>query len=304
MVGVVFYNVPARELAGPAPESPFARALVDGLREKGWLAGQNLTLVWRTSEGRHERIPALVEELIRFRVDVLVASGNDMAAEAVKRAPSLPVVLASSDYPVENGLATSLARPGGSVTGLTNWVDRSLNAKRISLLKEAVPRASRIALMGAKSAGGFSDETRDAASKLGVGLSKLGVDEVSELAPAFDAARRLGVDAILVTDYPFAFVREHQAQISVLAMKHRMPVMHSASSAADAGGLMSFAPDIYTNFRRAGYYVDKILRGAKPGELPIEQPANLELVINLQAARNIGLEFPAALQTQATRVIQ
>jgi putative ABC transport system substrate-binding protein len=303
VVGVVFYNVPMRDLAGVVPESPFARALLDGLGEKGWQAGGNLRLVWTTSEGRHERIPALVEELIRKRVDVLVASGNDMAAETVKQSPRLPVVLASSDYPVENGLAQSLARPGGSVTGLTNWVDRSLDAKRLSLLKEMVPRATRIALMGPKGAGGFSKETLDAARNLGVELMKLGVDAASELAPAFDEARKRRADAILVVDYPFAFVRDNQLQIAAFAVKHSLPMMHSTSSAADAGALMSYAPDIYANFRRAGHYVDKILRGARPGDLPIEQPTNLELVLNLRAAKAIGLEVPPTLRTQATRVI-
>ena len=206
-IGVVFYNVPARELAGDAPESPFARALIEGLRDKGWQSGRNVRLVWKTSEGRHERIPALVDELIGMRIEVLVASGNDMAAAAVKRSPALPVVLGSSDYPVENGLAKSLARPGGSVTGLTNWVDRSLDAKRLSLLKEAVPRATRIAMMCPAEMARFDEEVLEAARKLGVELVRLPVDAAPQLERAFEHARERRADAVLVGDYPFAFVR-------------------------------------------------------------------------------------------------
>jgi ABC-type uncharacterized transport system substrate-binding protein len=305
VVGVVFYNVPMRELGASAPESPFARALLEGLRERGWTQGRNLRVEWRSAEGRYEQIPSLVEELVRLRVEVIVASGNDIAAESVKRSPGLPVVLGSSDYPVEAGLAQSLARPGGSVTGLTNWVDRSLNAKRLSLLKEAAPLVSTVAMLGPGEAlaGGFSPETQQAADALQIKLFKLGVDHRDELASAFDQAVARRADAIFVVDYPFAFVKENQVAMSALALKHRLPAIHSTSSAAEAGALMTYAPNIYANFRRAGHYVDKILRGAKPADLPIEQPSTLELVLNLRAAKSIGIVFPPTLRLQAVREI-
>jgi putative ABC transport system substrate-binding protein len=306
-IGVVFYNVPMRELSGPMPSSPFGRAVVEGLRERGWVVGQNAQIHWRSSEGRHERLPALVNELLDIPIDILVASGNDIAAASVKRSPATPVVLGSSDFPVENGLVASLARPGGSITGLTNWVGTSLNAKRLSLLKEAVPAISRVAVLGPPSESPaprrFSAETQAAADALGIRIFHVALDKQERTEDAFAEALRSGANAILVVDYPFAFVKANVVRINEVALKHRLPVLHSASTAADEGSLLTFAPDITANFRRAGYYVDKILRGAKAGDLPIEQPDTLQLVVNTKVARSLGLTIPVSLVTQASRVI-
>jgi putative ABC transport system substrate-binding protein len=305
-VGVVFYNVPLAETRGPMPASPFARALVEGLKERGWVEGRNLRIFWRSGEGDPGRIPKIVAELVALPVDLLVASGNDIAAETVKRAPGIPVVLGSSDYPVESGLVASLARPGGNVTGLTNWVGRALNAKRLALLKEAVPSVSRVAFFGPFSdptEAKFSPETQAAADALGVTVFGVGARSADQLEAAFAQAVASGADAIFVLDYPFAFVSANQVRIGELAIRRRLPVIHSASTAAQAGALLTYATDIEANFQRAGYYVDRILRGAKPADLPIEQPAKLQLVVNRKAARAIGVTLPASILAQADRVI-
>jgi putative ABC transport system substrate-binding protein len=302
-VGVVFYNVPMLELRGPAPQSPFARALVQGLSDRGWIVGENVEVHWRSSEGNHGRIPALVQELLEARIDVLVASGNDIAAESVKRSPGTAVVLGSSDFPVENKLVASLAKPGGSITGLTNWVGVALDSKRLALLKETAPAITRVAVLGPPEFGRMPAETINAAEALAVRLAFIPVGRIEDLPRAFEEATRVGANGLFVMDYPFAFVAANQAAINILAVKYRLPAMHSASTAANSGALLTFAPDVLASFRRAGYYVDKILRGAKPGELPIEQPARLDLTVNLAAARAIGLSIPASVLAQATRVI-
>jgi putative ABC transport system substrate-binding protein len=304
-IGVVFYQTPLAELTGAMPASLTGRALVEGLAERGWVVGRNAQIHWRSAEGRYDRLPGLVRELLDIPIDVLVAGGNDIAAESVKRSPSTPVVLASSDFPVESGLVTSLARPGGNITGLSNWIGTSLNAKRLSLLKEAVPAVSRVAVIGPTglTRRRFSPETQAAADALGIQLLPINIDKPEDGARAFAEAIRAGANGVLVLDYPFAFVRANQVLINDLAMKHRLPVLHSASTAADSGSLLTYAPDITVNFRRAGYFVDRILRGAKAGELPIEQPDTLHLVVNTKVARSMGLTIPVSVLTQASRVI-
>ena len=302
-IGVLYYYVPLSEVEAYPP----SRALVQGLREKGWVEGRNLRIVWRSAEGNPERVPQLVEELVRIPVDVLVGAGNDMAVESVKRFPSLPVVLPSADFPVESGLVASLSRPGGSITGVSNWVGRSLNAKRLSLLKEAVPGLTRVAFLGPaaiRREPGFSPETQAAADAIGVSMVKVVADRPADLEQAFEDARRLGANGIFVIDYPFAFLKKHQVMISEMAARHRLPAIHSASTAPEAGALLTYAHDISENFRRAGHLVDKILRGAKPAEIPFEEPARLELVVNLRAARAIGLTVPPSILIQASRIIE
>ena len=306
-IGVVYYRTPLKELQGPQPESPTARALLMGLREKGWVDGGGARIYWRSGIEHAGGIPGAVEELVRLPVDILVVAGNDIAAEVAKRNPKLPVVMASSDFPVENGLVASYARPGGSITGLTNWVGKSLNAKRLALLKEAAPQVRRVAVIGPPSASGgpldFSSETRSAADALGLELVSVPLNRSADLERAFAQVDSVHADGIFVVDYPFAFVRAHQEALCELAARRRLPAIHSASTAASAGALITYGPDIAENFRRAGHLVDKILRGANPGEIPIEDPAKLELVVSLRAARAIGLTLPQSILTQASRVV-
>lgn len=308
VIGVVYYRTPLAELAGPVPESPTARAFVEGLQERGWVHGRNARIVWRSGIEHMRGVEGAVEELVRMPVDILVVGGNDIAQESARRAPSIPVVMASSDFPVENGIVASYSRPGGNITGLTNWVGRSLNAKRIALLKEAAPRLTRLAVLAHPVPAGtkriFGDETQGAADALGVTLLHVGVNRFDALEAAFEKAVAGGANGIFVADYPFAFVRANQLRIVELAAKHRLPAIHSASTASDSGALLTYGFDIAENFRRAAHIVDKILRGAKAGEIPIEDPARLELVVNLKAARAIGLSLPPSILLQANRVIQ
>jgi len=306
-IGVVFYTTPVREALGPVPESPWARALVEGLRDKGWIDGRNARIVWRTAVEHPGGVRGTIDDLVRIPVDILVASGNDFAVESTRRAPNLPVVLASSDFPVENRLVRSLAKPGGNITGLSNWVGRGLNVKRLALLKEAAPRISRVGAIFNSVREGiqpFSAEMLAGAQSMGISLVHLPVDRLEELEPAFENAVRSGVDAIFVADYPFAFKREHQARIAELSARRGMPAIHSASTAGPHGALLTYGPDMVENYRRAAYFVDRILRGANPGEIPLEEPARLDFTVNLRAARQIGLELPSSILTQASRTIE
>jgi putative ABC transport system substrate-binding protein len=306
-IGVLFYNVPTRETVGPRPENPLSRALVEGLRDKGWVDGRNARIVWRTAAEHPDGVKGTVHELLRIPVDILVASGNDFAVESRNRAPHIPVVLASSDFPVENGLVASLSRPGGNITGLSNWVGRNLNAKRLALLKESAPRSKRIAVMWNSIPAGtepFGGAIKAAAERLGVSLVHVPVDEMSQLEAALGSAVKAGADALFVIDYPFAFKKDSQVRLAQLAIQYRLPALHSASTAADHGALITYAPDIAQNYRRAAALVDKILRGAKAGDIPFEEPSRLELIVNLEAAKAIGLALPPSILTQASRVIQ
>jgi len=306
IIGITFYTTPLRDTLGPVPESPHARALVEGLREKGWADGRNARLVWRTADEHPQGVAGTIDDLLRIPVDILVASGNDFAVESTRRAPHLPVVLASSDFPVENGLVASLAKPGGNITGLSNWAGRGLNIKRLALLKEAAPRIARVAAVFNSVPPGtnpFSREITAAAQSMGVSLVHAPVDRLDDLEPALAKAVASGADAVFVADYPLAFRREAQVRLVELCAKHRLPAIHSASSAAVQGALLTFGPDIVENYRRAAYFVDRILRGAKPGDIPLEEPAKLEFVVNLDAARQISLELPGSIVTQASRII-
>ena len=217
------------------------------------------------------------------------------------------MVLASSDFPVESGLVKSLARPGANITGLSNWVGRGMNIKRLALLKEAAPGMSRVAVIFnsvPEGKGGFGAPILEAARSMGVSLMHVPVDKLEELEPALAKAVAAGADGVFVLDYPFAFKRANQVKLAQLCTGHRLPAIHSASTAADHGALMTFGPDIVENYRRSAYFVDRILRGAKAGDIPLEEPSRLELVVNLKAARQIGLEVPRSILTQATRVIE
>jgi putative ABC transport system substrate-binding protein len=306
-IGVTFYTTPLRETAGPVPESPHARALLEGLRERGWIDGRNARLVWRSAAEHPQGVAGTIDDLLRIPVDILVVSGNDFAVESTRRMPNLPVVLASSDFPVENGLVASLSRPGANITGLSNWVGRGMNVKRLALLKEAAPRITRVAVLfnsippGAQP---FSAEMLHASRSMGISVLHAPVDRLEELEPAVAKAIAIGADAMFVADYPFAFKRANQHKLAELCDRHKLPAIHSASNAVDQGAMMSYGPDVVENYRRSAYFVDRILRGAKPGDIPLEEPARLEIAVNLKAARRIGLELPRSILTQATRVIE
>lgn len=280
-------------------------AFLQVLRDAGWIEGRNLQVVRRSVEGcsKQRGCPAL-EELAQMPVDVLVTGLNGTARWMARRSPKIPIVVATADYPVEDGLVSSLSRPGGSITGVSNWVGRSLDAKRLELLKETVPGLTRVAFLGPEWMASWP-ETRAAAEALGLTIVWVDIDQsrITSFESGFDRALRAGAQAIFVPDFPLAFVKEARLMVGELGVKHRLPVMQTYPWAADAGSLLAYGPNTAENFRRAGNLVVKILRGAKPAELPFEQPTSLELVVNLQTARAIGLTVPPSVLIQASRVI-
>jgi putative ABC transport system substrate-binding protein len=298
-------------LVASSPESPTGRAVRDafrqGLRELGYVEGQTIALELRWAEGKLERFPDLAAELARLKVDVIVV-GNRPAALAVKHvAPTIPIVVGVMQDPVTDGLVQSLARPGGNVTGLT-LLAPELVPKRLQLLKEAVPGVSRVAALWHPAAHGertmrdMVKDTEVAARTLGVQLQLLGVAGPNDFDMAFSAMTRERADALIVFAGPILY-GEHR-RIVDLAAKHRLPAIYAWREAVDSGGLMSYGANIPDLFRRAATYVGKILKGAKPADLPVEQPTKFELVVNLKTAKALGLTIPASLLVRADQVIE
>ena len=279
-------------------------ALREGLRQLGYAEGQNLVIEYRSADGRDDRFPGLARELLALKVDVIVTRGTP-AAKAVKNATStVPVVMTASGDPVGVGLVTSLARPGGNITGLSAIVGE-LSPKRLELIREIVPGLARIAVLANTS----NDAVRrdwarieTAARSLGVQSQLLDLRESDALGPTFDDASARRADALVVVID--AITQANQQRIVDLAMKHRLPAIYSSREFVNAGGLISYGvsyPDLY---RRAATYVDKILKGTKPADLPVVQPTKFELVINLKTAKALGLDIPPKLLARADEVIE
>ena len=303
-VGVLFLAVPAKE----ARELPIVRGFIDGMRELGWTEGKNVEFHWKSAEGNRERIPGLVNEFVRVPVDVLVVSGTDVVKEVLKVTRTTPVVMVNGWDPVGAGVVASLSRPGGSVTGLLRGMDESLWGKQVALFREAIPQLKRLALLVSPrldKGGGFEEalRTRFPAQAQSLGLTAFPVEaeNAEELEEAFSSAARQRADAIMVAS-SLGFPAANQAIMRGLAIKYRMPVMHISASAVASGGLIYYFPESRIQFARAAVYADKILRGARAGDLPIEQPEKLELLINLGAAKAIGLAIPPSLLMKADKV--
>ncbi len=298
-------KVPRIGLLVPGSESAFSirtEAFRQGLRELGYVEGKNIAIEYRWAEGNLDRLPALAAELVLLKVDLIFASGN--AARAAKSATrTIPIVATSAD-PVGTGLVASLARPGGNITGLS-LLSPELSGKRLELLKETVPKLSRVAvLLNPTAANSPSDlkETQTAARSLGMQLQLLEARSPDKFDPSFSAMMREHAGALVVTtDLMFL---DNRTRIVSLAAKNRLPVMYYDRSFVEAGGLMSYGADIDDLFRRAATYVDKILKGAKPADLPVEQPTKFELVINLKTAKQIGLTIPPNVLVRADKVIK
>jgi putative ABC transport system substrate-binding protein len=277
-------------------------AFIQGLRDLGYVEGQNITIELRSSEGKYERLPDLAAELVRLKVDVIVvpADQNALAAEHVTRA--IPIVMIGN--PVGSGLVASLARPGGNITGLSVLAPEIVG-KQLELLKELIPRVSSVTILWNPTNPGHSralEEARIAARSLGIKLQISGARGPDEFEGAFAAMTRERVGAVLVLlDGMFLL---HQSRIIDLAAKSRLPAMYSRRSDVTGGGLMAYAPSLPDIFRRAATYVDKILKGAKPDDLPIEQPTKFEFVINLKTAKALGLAIPQSVLLRADEVIQ
>ena len=283
--------------------SEWVAALVKRLRELGWTEGRTITIEYRWAEGREERFAEIAAELVRLKADVIVTSGTQ-AVMASKNATSvIPIVFATAGDPVGSGLVASLARPGGNVTGLATLANE-LAGKRLELLREVVPSLRQLAIMGNVGNPYIMlelDEVRAAARMLGLEAITLEIRRAQDLASAFEALKS-GADALYVcTD---ALVNTHRIRINIAALGERLPTMHGSRDFVEAGGLMSYGPNFPDMFRRAADYVDKILRGAKPGDLPVEQPTKFDLVVNLTTAKALRLEIPPTLLTRADEVLE
>jgi putative tryptophan/tyrosine transport system substrate-binding protein len=293
-------------LGAPSPHPSLRDALRQGLRERGWVEGQNLAIDSRYAEGQPDRLPDLAAELVRLKVDVIFV-GNPFAALAAKHATSeLPIVMVGVGDAVGLGLVASLARPDGNVTGLSEQYT-DLVRKWLELLKEAVPQASRVGALTLPQFWSAQSEPwealQQAARTMSVTLRRVEVRDPTEFESAFAGMTQEHVEALLVLPHPI--VLTHRTRLVALAAERRLPTLWGPfREFVDAGGLMAYGPSLRDQYRRAAYFVDKILKGAKPGDLPVEQPTTFELVINLKTAQALGLTIPPTLLFQATEVIR
>jgi putative ABC transport system substrate-binding protein len=300
------YQIGRLSAGQPLPEShAYEEAFRQGLRELGYVEGQNLVLEYRYAAGSAERLPALAAELVQRQVDVIVAGGVPAVRAAQHATRTIPVVMAGVTDPVGQGLVTSLARPGGNTTGMS-LLNEDLPGKRLEILKETVPRSTRIAVLANPAWPAYASRLHNltvAARALGLHLHVVEVQRADELAPAFAAMTQAGVDALLVIAEP-ALMDGLRGQIADLATTSRLPAIYEWRMYVEAGGFMAYGPSLPDVYRRAATYVDKILKGAKPADLPVEQPTKFELVINLTTAKALGITMPPTLLFQADEVIQ
>jgi putative ABC transport system substrate-binding protein len=287
----------------PEGQRAWAAAFVQRLRELGWIEGRTVAIEYRWGEGRSERFAEVAAEFVRLKVDVIFAGGTE-AALAAKRATSvIPIVFPSAGDPVGTGIVASLGRPGGNVTGLSNF-GSDLGSKRLALLREAFPALRRLAIMAnADYSGGVTEmaEIKPAARTLGIEVVPLVIRRVEDIAPAIEALKDRA-EALYVIGDPF--VNTHRLRINTFALAGRLPTMHGQREYVEAAGLMSYGSNFPDLNRRAAEYVDKILRGAKPADLPVEQPTKFDLVVNLVTARALGVTMPSTLLARADEVIE
>ena len=275
-----------------------------GLRSLGYIEGKNIVIEFRSAEGKLERAPDLVAELLRLKVDVLVSTSLTLIRAAKQATKTIPIVMLSNADPVAAGLVDSLAHPGGNITGLST-LDRELSGKRLELLKEAVPGISRVGVLWVNSPGPLISfkEYEAAARALKLSLQSLEVrGPTPDLEGALQAAAKGRVSALVTIGN--SLINRYLKQIPELAIKNRLPSMYQGSDWVEAGGLMSYSANDAANARRAAYYVDRILKGAKPSDLPVEQPTKFEFVINLKTAKQIGVTVPQSVLFRADRVIK
>ena len=292
-VGILVYG----RQPGPNPED----SVVQGLRELGWIDGQNFALVARYAEGRPERLPDLARELVRSKVDLIVAVG-DVTNVVRKFTDTIPIVMAASEDPVEIGLVASLARPGGNVTGVT-FISSELSGKRLELLKETIPGVSRVAVLWNPTHVDLDFKGLQVAARtLRVEVHSVEVRSPEELDGAFRAVAGVRADALVVV--PSRLMNLNAKRIADFALERQLPAVSMWRSFADVGGMMTYGPNVPAMIRRAATYVDKILKGAKPADLPVEQPTRFELVINLKTAKALGLTIPQSILVRADQLIQ
>jgi putative tryptophan/tyrosine transport system substrate-binding protein len=298
------YMVGLLSAGGGSVQAALNAAFSDGLREWGWLEGKNVVFENRNAEDQLERLPKLAADLIRLKVDIIVAAGTLAPLAAKQATATIPIVMTTAGDPLGSGLVASLARPGGNVTGMSLMVP-DLGAKRLELLKELLPRLSRVAVLW-NAANPYSalvyKETQAGGRTLGIDVQSLDVRGPDDFDGAFEVARRLRLDALITVEDPLtASYRKH---IADFAAGQQLPSLHGIREFVAAGGLISYGANLADLSRRAAYYVDKIFKGAKPADLPVQQPTKFEMVINAQTARMLGLELPPTLIARADEVIE
>ena len=295
-VGVLLVNV--------SPESKEARAFRKGLRDAGYSEGRDVVIEWRSANGDYEQVPRLVADLIHRKVDVIVTETTVATREVQRATSTIPIVMALVSDPVGAGLVASLAHPGGNVTGLS-VMTAELSAKRLQLLAEVIPGLSRVVVLRNPDSPFHTkviEELRAAALSLSIDLIFVSARTPEEIAPAFSAINRAHAQALYIIEDPFFFT--HRRTLLKLASKDRLPIIYAYRAFADEGALISYGTSLNDLLRRSAGYVDKILKGAKPGDLPIEQPTRFELVVNLKTAKTLGLAIPESILLQADEVIR
>jgi ABC-type uncharacterized transport system substrate-binding protein len=290
----------------PGASAAFVAAFRQGLSEAGYVEGQNLAIEHRWAEGHYDRLPALAADLVGRKVDVIATSGGDRSALVAKDATStIPIVFTVGGDPVELGLVASLARPGGNLTGVSGFAIE-LNPKRLELLSELVPQARAIALLlnpNSPNAGRMMREVQEAVRAKGVELQILKASTESEIDAAFDSLEQLQAGALLLHAEPF-FINSQREQLLALAARHAIPMISGSRAMTVSGGLISYGSSLTALYRQVGVYVGKILKGAKPADLPIQQPTTFELVVNLKTAKALGLAVPPSILARADEVIE
>jgi putative ABC transport system substrate-binding protein len=279
-------------------------AFRQGLRELGYIEGESIIIEYRSAEGKLDHLPALAAELVRLKVDVIVTAGPIPTRAAKEATSTIPIVMAQDTDPVGNGFVASLARPGGNITGLSTLAPE-LSGKRLELLREIVPKLSRVAVFGTSTYPGYAQMLKEielAAEAFKVKLQNPDVQNPKDIEITFRAATKGRADAVIVLATPVLL--SQRTQIADLAVKNRLPVSYPQTEYTEAGGLMYFGANTPDLNRRAASYVDKILKGARPGDLPVEQPIKFEFIINLKAAKQIGLTIPPSVLARADRVIK
>jgi len=300
------YRVGVLANALETADGPNFEAFLTSLQKLGYVGDRNLDIEWRSSEGDGQRLPALAEDLVRAKVDVIVATSLQPAQAAAAATKTIPIVFVVGADPVAQGLVPSLAKPGGNVTGLATYQPEALSEHVLQVLKELAPGLSRLAV--------FTNPTNPvhrellsralpaAAARVKVTMLPLELRSLGEIAPAFEAAARERAHALYVLADVVTFI--YRNRIVELASRNRLPAIYTSRRAVEAGGLMSYGPDVADMFRRAAGYVDRIMKGARPGDLAVEQPKKFDLVINLRTARALGLAIPDSLRKRADQVIQ
>jgi putative tryptophan/tyrosine transport system substrate-binding protein len=272
------------------------------LTKLGWIEGKNIAIEYRFAEGKNDRLPELAADLVRLKVDLIVVTGTPQAFAAKKATPSVPIVMANASDPVREGLIASLARPGGNITGLSTLAPE-LTSKRLEILKDAVPKLARVGLLRASAASFQLKEIRPAALALKLKLEEIETrPDAKGLESAFQTAKQKQVDAIMTTTTRLFFAE--RKRIVELAGKYRLPGIYFQKEFVDEGGLMSYGADFGDLYSRAAVYVDKILKGAKPADLPVQQATKFEFIINLKAAKQIALTIPPRVLERADKVIK